>query len=68
VRLFDHLQIVRMVVMSITNFTMLILDWRLPSPVVPLLPLFVFVRHRYRNVSVVSRTRSARRWTVRAAC
>jgi ABC-type multidrug transport system fused ATPase/permease subunit len=43
--------IVRMMVMSIfTVSTMLILDWRLTSLVVPLLPLFVFVRHRYRNI------------------
>jgi ABC-type multidrug transport system fused ATPase/permease subunit len=42
--------IVRMMVMSIlTIFTILILDWRVTSLVVPLLPLFVHVRHRYRN-------------------
>jgi ABC-type multidrug transport system fused ATPase/permease subunit len=29
--------------------TMLILDWRLTSLIVPLLPLFVFIRHRYRS-------------------
>jgi ABC-type bacteriocin/lantibiotic exporter with double-glycine peptidase domain len=43
--------IVRMVVMStFTVTTMLILDWRLTSLVVPLLPLFVFVRYRYRMI------------------
>jgi ABC-type multidrug transport system fused ATPase/permease subunit len=43
--------IVRMVVMSIfTVTTMLILDWRLTTLVVPLLPLFVYVRHRYRMI------------------
>jgi hypothetical protein len=32
-----------------TISTMLILDWRVTALVVPLLPQFVFVRHRYRN-------------------
>ncbi len=41
---------VRMVIeISITAATLVVLDWRLASIVVPLLPVLAFVRHRYRG-------------------